>query len=503
MTTTRRSRTVLGTFAGAAVLLAGLVSCAPGFDMVRTDPGLYPIFQLGVIDYVNRCDPDQPTDVSVSAPDGTTVSIDGQTAQGGNFTAQVDQEVNERFTIVVSSAESTTTHHVRCLPLDFPEWEAERAGTPQATYYSTVIIEGFQPNYPVIFDTNGVPVWWGERQPTFLNTPLANGNLATANIAGGIIERQLDGTPVRLLNADGEASDFHDIILLPNGNYVLASIERRACDLSPWGRGQGRCIFHEFQEQTPDGTVVWRWAPEDDIPLSETSVQWRSEQEANGTVDPWHYNSVEWTGDGFIVSFRHMDAIYKVDYNSKNIVWKLGGSDTPASLDVVGDPVFTNGGTISGQHDARLLPNGDVSLFDNGSRTGRAPRSVVYRISGGTATLVNQVRDDIAPGSGCCGSTRVLPGGNYVTGWGGTPWITEHAPDGSRVFLLDANFIYRAIPILEGFYTPEELRNGMDAYYDGPNATAAAAARVSAPDAEQVGDLAVRLGVEEAELLPD
>ena len=69
---------------------------------------------------------------------------------------------------------------MRCLPLDFPEWEAARDGATQAEFYATVIIEGFNPNVPVIFDTNGVPVWWTERVGTFSNEPLPNGNLAYA-----------------------------------------------------------------------------------------------------------------------------------------------------------------------------------------------------------------------------------------------------------------------------------------------------------------------------------
>ena len=95
-------------------------------------------FQPNVVDYVNRCDPNTPTEVRVTAPSGTTVSVDGQAARSGTFTTQVSQAVGERFTIRVIKDGTTRTHHVRCLPTDFPAWEAERNGTPQAQYYSTV-----------------------------------------------------------------------------------------------------------------------------------------------------------------------------------------------------------------------------------------------------------------------------------------------------------------------------------------------------------------------------
>jgi hypothetical protein len=434
--------------------------------MVRTNPALYPAFKLSVVDYVNRCDPDHPTVVSVRAPAGTAVSVAGRPRRSGTFTITVKQQVNERFRIVVFRGGTRSIHNVRCLPLDFPHWSATRSGPPRARFYATTIIEGSVPNVPVIFDTNGVPVWWTERQPSFLLAPLPNGNLATLSYGGRMVERRLNGRPIRVLHTQGAPSDFHDVLLLPNGHYVLATVDVRRCRLSAWGLGRERCVFHEFQELTARGHVVWRWRPEDDIGIRQTGRFWRTKN-SNGVFDPWHYNSVEWTGDGFIVSFRHMNAVYKIDYTSKDVVWKLGGSRRPRSLRVIGDPVFRAGGSFSGQHDARLVRPGVLSVFDNGTLADRAPRSVVYRIDGRarTATLVSRVKDRIARRSPCCGSTRVLPGGNRVTGWGGTPWITENKPDGTRVFRLNVTFVYRAVPIVDRRYTRPELRAAMDAQY--------------------------------------
>jgi hypothetical protein len=457
------------------------------------------VFQFAVVDYVNRCDPDDPTTVRISAPEGTTVSVAGRAPRGGAYTVEVDQVVNERFTIVVTRGGTSTRHHVRCLPPDFPQWSAERTGRPEAHFYSTVVIAGFEPNVPVIFDTNGVPVWWAERQSTFVLAPLPNGNLVTLPHQGGMIERRLDGTPVRVLNTRGATSDFHDVLLLPNGNYVLATIDPRPCDLSLWGSPPSTCVFHDFQEMTPAGEVVWSWRPEEDIPITETSPRWRGTADPLlGFVDPYHYNSVEWTGDGFLISFRHLDAVYKIDHATRDVVWKLGGSPRPESLSVRGDPVFLAGGSFSGQHDARLS-GPRLTLFDNGSNVGRAPRSVAYRIdeAARTATMTGQVTDRIAPSSTCCGSSRVLPGGNVVTGWGGGRWITENRPDGERVFRLDATFVYRAIPILDGGFTRAELRAGMDAQYEG-GVPAAHTVGVDPPPGsagpDRLGDLGFRLG---------
>ena len=124
----------------------------------------------------------------------------------------------------------------------------------------------------------------------------------------------------------------------------------------------------------------------------------------------------------------------------------------------------------SGQHDARLQPDGTVTIHDNGTNgagPSRQPRVVRYAIDtvNRTATLVEQLRDSAVTFSQCCGTARRLPGGNWVMGWGGTPLITENRPDGTEVFRLTGTFVYRGVPILPGEFTAEQFRNGMDAEY--------------------------------------
>lgn len=380
-------RRLLGLAAAVLVLLGGATACQPGGLAITTDPALYPTFQRAVIDYVNRCDPASPTDVSVNAPAGTTVSVDGQPARSGSFTTQVSQDVGDRFTLRVADDASTTTHHVRCLPQDFPPWRAERTGVTQSQYYATVLPLSFAPagGYGILFDTNGVPVWWTEnRKRTTLFSLLPNKHFGIELIDGPAQELALDGSVVRSVDTVGGPSDFHDFILLPNGNYVLVTAQEELADLSVWGppyEADTPVINHVFQEITPAGAVVWSWNAAEHIPVTETTTTWRAEPEpVTGLADPWHYNSVEWAGDGIIISFRHLDAVYKVVKASGNIAWKLGGTTRPESLVVVDDPVFTAGGSFSGQHDARLLPDGTVTVFDNGSRKGRAPRDVRYRL---------------------------------------------------------------------------------------------------------------------------
>ena len=469
--------------AGVSLVLAlaafGLTAClppAPGSPtVITTEPGLYPDFQAGVIDYVIRCDPAQPTAVHVTTPAGTLVSVDHTYPRSGRFGVWVTESVGRQFTIAVTTDpehDVTTNYHVRCLPPDFPQWSATRTGTTQAAYYVTTLID--QPNdgtnYSAVFDTNGVPVWWlKDPSATFMLTPMPGQHLATLD--GTLREYDLSGQVVQSFSPVGNP-DFHEVIKLPNGNYVMNTSDLQPCDLTSWGYGATEsCIDHVFQELQPPATpgdpatVVWSWDTSQHIPVSETGPEWRDTHPV-GFFDPWHTNSIEDTGDAFIINFRHLNAAYKVDKATGNIDWKLGGSTRPESLTLVDD---TRNG-MSGEHDARLLPDGTVTMHDNGTNPPGPrlqPRLVRWAIDtdARTATLVEEVKDSSITASQCCGSARKLPGGNWVVGWGGNPTITENQPDGSEVFRLTGTFVYRAIPILPGEFTPDQFRAGMDAQY--------------------------------------
>jgi hypothetical protein len=84
-----------------------------------------------------------------------------------------------------------------------------------------------------------------------------------------------------------------------------------------------------------------------------------------------------------------------------------------------------------------------------------------------TATLIEEVTDAQSGLSGCCGSARKLPTGNWVMSWGGRPIVTELAPDGERQFriTLGSVFSYRAHPLPPGIVSRQALRAGMDAQY--------------------------------------
>jgi hypothetical protein len=448
-----------------------------GALQITMSPTLSPAFDPNISDYVFTFKTGVSEQISVNAPRNTKVSVDGQAFRKLAFTTKVNLTPGQSFSFVVNSLAGSKTYFVRCLPTDFPTWTTERPGIPQPEFYifgPNLSTTGAPPrNYAIIADGYGVPLWWyhGTGVPTDTKL-LPNGNIAWTDFPGGAEERRLDGSLVRTFTSASEIGgvvDDHELLLLPNGDYLLiANLGRSPVDLSPFGGSKTATIIDNvIEEIAPNGTLVWHWSAAEHIPVSETDPHWWPQFLANSSpADPYHMNSLQPDGNGLVVSLRHLNAIIRIDKASGNIVWKLSGTPRPVSLTFEGDPF----GNFAGQYDARLLPDGTLTVHDNGTLLGRAPRAVRYSIDpiAKTATFVEQVNDPDVPSSGCCGSARKVPGGDWVMSWGQNPVVTELTPGGNRIFrmkFLEPYFAYRAAPVPVGVLSRAALRSGMDAQF--------------------------------------
>lgn len=450
---------------------------APGLS-ITTAPALYPDFDPDISDYVTHCG-GGPVEMTVTAPPDTDVAIDGRPARSGSFSEEVPLQANQSFSFVRSSGGDSTTHHVRCLPADFPDWTFEKFGDAEQQWYMAT-----PQLYNIMFDGNGVPVWWfrDASKPGDFKY-LDDGTLAWSTGGPGADQRyeirSLDGSLLNSLRTVGNELDPHDLLLLPNGNYMLMTYMPRAgtVDLTAYGGpADGAVLDAEIQEVEPDGDLVWSWNSGDYIDLEETDHWWDDFVLANPTQfgpghDVVHINSAEVTDGAVVVSMRHTDGVYKIDRGTGDIVWKLGGTTTPESLTVVDDPLGAN--PLGGQHDARILADGTLTMHENGQTLDRPPRAVRYEIdeSAGTATLLESVSDPDVPAAICCGSARRSDSGSWVMSWGGLgptqhP-VSEFTAGGARTFKLSfpGTFSYRAHPVPFGDLSRSDLRNGMDSQH--------------------------------------
>jgi hypothetical protein len=428
---------VLGSFGPAGSLRD--LSVSPGT--------LVPPFARDAHDYGVVCaSGDNSWHVSAAAVPGATVMIAGADASG-NLTVHE----NDLVEIAVQLPGGGVDHYfVRCLPHDFPTLAVDRPDDPSPGWYLLSSGLGAAPgtgSYALILDDHGAPVWYQKRPATVIDVKrLPNGHLAWTPLLGGAFgvipdgayeERDLDGSLVRTWATVGSPTDHHELLPLSNGNMLMASYHFRSnVDVTALGgsfTSPANVVDAWIQEIKPDGTVAWEWHSEDHIAVAETSAQVDGVNIVFNTpqgpvVDLVHLNSldVDLATGNVIMSARHLDAVVEIRRNpgqpdDGKVLWKLGGK---APTDPLTKHLSIIGDAFNGprrQHDARVLPNGHVAMFDNESNHAGAPaRGVEYALDldAGTATLVWQYARPDGANSPAQGSTRRLADGSSVIGWG-------------------------------------------------------------------------------------
>jgi hypothetical protein len=457
-----------------AAVLGAAANAAPPAGQVSfsTAPGLSRAFGPNLHDYVVRCK-NQPVTLRGHTSQGWEMRIGRHPFRRGNFTEVVALGAGQAFKVTVRRIASTQLHfyYVRCLPNNFPSFTFTRYGPVSPQYFS--VNRGFSCGdacYGIIFNNHGVPIWW-DRTRAWDTRVLPNGNILW--FADRWTTHSLNGALVRTLNGVGMWADGHDLQLLENGHHLVgAYVNQQHVDTSPWGGSRDATVVNtELQEVGPQGELIWDWKSQDHIRRAETGRNWPRVigPSIYGGYDILHWNSIEPAGNSVIASFRHLDAVYKIEKSAAGrIIWKLGGTRTPESLQVRNDP---RPYTFGAQHDARLLPDGTVTAFDNRTYLNQRPRAVRFRINEGTrtATLLDSISDPDVSTSGCCGSARRLGNGDWLIYWGGPSNLTGgYQPNGQRTFLLKIFGSYRAEPVPAGVLSAQELRQGMNAMYSAP-----------------------------------
>ena len=445
----------------------------------ETDAPLSPAYAPEIPNYVVTCTAGTPVRVRADLPAGQTLSLDGAPAVGGSLVQDIALTPGQGFRFTVTEDGRPRMHSVRCVPDDFPTWVTERPGEPDTDWIAFSVIVGVGYPYSIIVDDRGVPVWW-MRASTGIPADfevLSDGTVAWARYTVGLslsqtaYERyELDGTPLGEVSAVGVGADHHEIVRLPNGNFlVVAYLPREHVDLtSIGGPADATVLDNEIQEVTAGGSLVWSWNSSEHIALSETAFPLANTKVTfNGQpmYDLLHVNSAEPMGDGDVLaSFRHLNAAFAIRRSDGSIRYKLGGTQRDESLTVLADPLGT--ATLGGPHDARRLSDGTVTLYDNGWTLNRPPRAVRFRIdeTARSATLVEQITDPRAPTSPCCGSARRLPGGHWFVNWGSQPVMTELDAGSNPVLSLrlDNGTAYRALPVSSARVDRTALLDGMD-----------------------------------------
>jgi len=270
----------------------------------------------------------------------------------------------------------------------------------------------------------------------------------------------------------------HDARRLANGHIiVLGNSERIYVDTQ--GPGPVDVMGDVIIDLDPELQPVWATNLYDILDVSRVAVL--DEKCAPGRsgcpplylddlANDWtHSNSLAYSpADGnIIVSSRHQDWIFKVDYRdglgTGGVVWKLGRE---GDFSLAGT---TNDGWFSHSHDAEYLGTNQVMLYDNGNANPDCladPRQCasfgkIYRLDEGNMTATPVLDANLQNYSFAVGTAQRLSNGNYhfeSGSYNGSFKARTHelTPTGQIIFEMEISArTYRAFR-LRDLYTPPQ-----------------------------------------------
>jgi hypothetical protein len=300
---------------------------------------------------------------------------------------------------------------------------------------------------PMIFESSGNLVWFDPLPPGTEATNLQvqqyegkpvltwwQGYIPPQGFGQGeeVIDSSSYQQIMKFPAGNGLPADLHEFRIMPNDTALLTSFNPIRCNLtSVGGPSDGAVTDSIFQEIDLKTHLVRReWHPLDHIPLSSS---YASPTTASGEwpFDYFHLNSIDPQPNGSIlISSRNTSALYELNGSSGQMTAQIGGKHSSVKLET--------GTATAYQHDAQVLPNGEISVFDNGGVPKVHPQSrgIVISVNSrtNTDTLVAEYEHSQPLAAGSQGDVQMLEDGNAFIGWGAEPYVTEYTPSGTVLY---------------------------------------------------------------------
>ena len=226
-----------------------------------------------------------------------------------------------------------------------------------------------------------------------------------------------------IVSGNGFVPAPHQSEILPNGNYLYSSFEAHHVDMSKVvenGNPNAIVAGAILVEMDIYKNVVFQWRSWDYIDISDT---YQPINDFLNIITLYsNFNSVAVDPDGnYMICNRLLSEITKVDRNTGDIIWRLGGKHNQFTFideNEANTPIY-----FSMQHDIRMLSNGNLTIFDNGDQHDPPySRGVEYEIDevNKTAKMVWEYVAPVDVFSQSNGSLQRQPNGNTLIGWGNT-----------------------------------------------------------------------------------
>jgi hypothetical protein len=172
------------------------------------------------------------------------------------------------------------------------------------------------------------------------------------------------------------AGFHHDLIELPNGNFVVLGYS--FADVEYEGEGVLHVAGDMLFEFTSAGELVWTWDSFDYLDPQRRRDGFFIPQKiadpltGEGGYDWTHANGLIYRAqdDTIVVSMRHQDWLIAIDHQSGEILWRLGDE---GDFTLIGDEYW-----FFHQHSPQWQPDGSLLVYDNAVGNPERPDSEAH-----------------------------------------------------------------------------------------------------------------------------
>ena len=352
--------------------------------------------------------------------------------------------------------QKTYTIQKDSLPKDFPVITVNTINNPApGKIFLTPYLRrnGSAANYIIIIDNYGVPVFYRKMASgRALDFEKQAPNVLTYNNSNYFFVMDSSYNIVdSLYMQNGYIPDSHDCLLLDNEHSIMIGYDYQIVGMDTvvaGGNANATVIGLIIQELDENKNLLFQWRSWDHFNITDATYDISL---TNVQIDYVHGNAIEIDNDGnILLSSRNMDEITKINRETGEIIWRLGGIYCKNNqFTFIDDPTG-----FSHQHDVRRIANGDLTIFDNGNlHSPSYSRAVEYKLdeTNKTAALVWEYKNNPATFSQATGNNRILDNQNRIICWGWTsspPAVSEVTPGGtvSLSISLSSTFVnYRGV----------------------------------------------------------
>lgn len=355
--------------------------------------------------------------------------------------SQYSQKINS-----LKEEPNLQTHTIQkdSLPNDFPKITVSSIHDPAPgnIFFTPYENSNKVLSYLIITDNYGIPVFYKKMPYNTYDFNKQTTGVLTYYAVGPNQHYVMDSS-YNVIDSlhmqNGYTTDVHDLTILENGHALLMCNDDQnvAMDSVVTGGNPNAIVVGlVIQELDKNKNVVFQWRSWDHFKITDATYDISL---TNLVIDYVHCNSIIMDSDGnIIISCRNMDEVTKINRETGDIIWRMGGKYCKNNeFTFINDSIG-----FSHQHDVKELPNGNLTIFDNGNlHDPPYSRAIEYKIDekNMTATLVWEYKNDPSTFSRAMGSVQRLDNQNTIIGWGWTsipPAINEVKSDGSPALYM-------------------------------------------------------------------